>query len=264
MNLPALLPPFAGSAVACRRPGGGRLFLFDSLPSTNRWALEHAAELRHGDAVRAIRQTAGRGRFERVWLSPGDRGLALTLLLCPPRRADWLAERSGFAAALAVRDVLAAFGLPARVKWPNDVVVRGRKIAGILAERADPAGPVALGIGLNVNLTRTDFRGTKLMQPATSMRLEAGHAFEIAAVCERLRRAFALRWRRLQAQGPQGIRRAWARHDFLKGKIVTVQGPSNSAVGSYAGMDDDGRLILRIGRESRLFWSGDVSVAPES
>jgi BirA family biotin operon repressor/biotin-[acetyl-CoA-carboxylase] ligase len=239
--------------------------MFESLPSTNGWALGHADSLQHGDALCAIRQTAGHGRFERKWISPADRGLTVTILLRPPRRADWMAQRSGFAAALAVRGMLAAFGLPACVKWPNDVLVGGRKIAGVLAEREGPDGPVALGIGVNVNLTRTDFRGAKLLYPATSMRLEAGRKFVVADVCRGLLDGFDAWWLKMKQQGPQCLRRAWARHDFLRGRIVTVSGPAGSDTGRYAGMDEEGRLALRLaGGETRLFWSGDVSVTPES
>ena len=264
MNVPETKRPAARPPRA-RRAASRRLFLFESLPSTNRWALDHAFELRHGDAVRAILQTAGRGRFERVWISPGDRGLAVTLLLRPPRRKDWMAQKCGFAAALAVRDTLFALGLPAQLKWPNDVMVRGCKIAGILAERNDPAGPVALGIGVNVNLTRADFHGAELLYPATSMRIETGRAFDVASVCKRLLRRFDLWWRKMDTHGPPCIRQAWARHDYLLDKTIAVRSPAEHVVGRYAGMDDEGRLILaRPGEEVRLFWSGDVSLAPQS
>lgn len=249
------------------QPGsaGRSLLIFESLPSTNRWALDNAAALRHGDAVRAIRQTAGHGRFERVWLSPGDRGLALTIVLHPPRSMDWMAQRSGFAAALAVRDTLSFFGLPAQLKWPNDVVVGGRKIAGILAERDDPAGPVALGVGLNINLTRADFRGATLLYPATSMRIETGRQFDVTAVCLRLLRRFDAWWRRMEKLGAPCIGRAWARHDFLRNRSITVHSPAGAAAGRYAGMDDEGRLILaKPGGEVCAFWSGDVSLRSPS
>lgn len=115
----------------------GRLFCFEALPSTNTWAAQNAAQLRHGDIVTAARQTAGRGRFDRSWVMPTDSGIALTAVLRNVEPAEVRANL-GRAAALAVRACLAGFSVEAQVKWPNDVMARGRKICGILAEMISP------------------------------------------------------------------------------------------------------------------------------
>jgi len=240
----------------------GRLLVFDELPSTNQWLLDHAAECRHGDAVRAVAQTAGRGRFGRQWLAPPDRALALSVLLRPEDPARLPAAWVGALAAVGIRNMLERHGLAGRLQWPNDVFVAGRKIAGILAEQDSASPSLVLGLGINVNLTDRDFAHRPLRQPATSMALEAHHDFDVPTVAADLLAALEAAIRAFDAEGPAWVLRQWSAYDALaKGQTIDVQTPDGPASGAYRGMDEDGRLVLAAADgEPRRYWSGDVSL----
>jgi BirA family biotin operon repressor/biotin-[acetyl-CoA-carboxylase] ligase len=246
------------------RPGkglwGGRLLRFAALPSTNTWALAHAAELQNGDVIRALVQTQGRGRFERPWHAPARRALTFSFVMT--NVAPEPATGVGMASALAVRDCLAALGLPALLKWPNDVLVHNRKIAGILCERDDSTGTTVTGIGLNVNLTRRDFRAIpRILFPATSMRLEAGREFSPAVILRKLLHHLSIHLQQTQTEGLPGIVARWTPHDALRGRRLAVQTPDHMIEGVCAGLNPDGSLKLTVapGRTLAL-WSGDVTM----
>jgi BirA family biotin operon repressor/biotin-[acetyl-CoA-carboxylase] ligase len=240
---------------------GGRLLTFASLPSTNQWALDNAALCRNGDVVRAVSQTAGRGRFDRTWLSPAGRCLTISAVIGCDVLNDFLLSAMSRIGALAVREVLAGHALPAMVKWPNDVMLRGRKIAGILAERRGREDALVVGIGLNVNMSQEDLCGTPLPYPATSMAEQSGRAFDVAVLCAALVRQLE-RTIDLAQEGRQTfLLQAWEPHDYLTGRDIRVSTPDSGVYGRYAGISANGelRLVEADGRERR-FLSGDVSL----
>jgi len=220
---------------------GARLLIFESLGSTNRWTLDHLTELTHGDVVRAVRQTAGRGRHDRHWIAPDDRGLAISVALKDvPGRVPTTAFNQ--APALAVRDALTPYGLTCMVKWPNDVFVLDYKICGILAESSRDG--IVVGIGLNVNLTDADFACVVLNQPATSMSLELGGVFDVAKVCTDVVTQLQVQFDRLGDHGMQPMLDDWASCDWLTGFRVRVTAESGELEGRYTGLSADGRLTL--------------------
>jgi BirA family biotin operon repressor/biotin-[acetyl-CoA-carboxylase] ligase len=255
---------------------GGQLTIFDSLPSTNRWILDNAGKLTDGDVVRAISQTAGRGRFERPWFSPPGKCLTFSIAVIPRSVDTSFSPILCPSAALAVRGVLEEYGVSASLKWPNDVLVDGRKICGILAETAPPSsntadnqkGPVgtavlALGIGLNVNMTASHFSSHALDQPATSMFIETQRELTVETVFASLLSKLEKTLVRPDAGTISGsaIVEAWKPHDCLAGQRIEVSTHDGGIEGDYVGMDGEGRLCLTddSGRH-RVFWAGDVSV----
>lgn len=237
---------------------GARLFVHATLPSTNRWIIENAGDHEHGDVVRAERQTDGRGRAGRSWLAPEDRGLTLSVAV---RDTDpGLAPNLTQAAAIAVRRTLSAYEIASALKWPNDVMATGdMKIAGILAERSPTENLVALGIGLNVNLSDTDFAGIVLRQPASSMNLVAGGTYDVAQVCEALLHELEQVLNDLLTHGRAALITDWTAFDWLGGHRVIITDGDARVEGVCGGLADDGRLRLtdEAGRE-HLFWSGDA------
>lgn len=238
----------------------GRLLAFESLPSTNQWVLDNVRDCRHGDIVLARSQTDGRGRFDRSWCAVPDRSLTLSAVLMPSSPGKPIPPSVCQAAAVAVRRTLSEHGIEGELKWPNDVVVAGRKTAGILAETEPDTGTVALGIGLNVNMTGEDFEGRDLLQPATSMMIETGSAFDLpvvrAILVAQLETALDI------AEDSMALLlEQWARADFLSGKRINVLGPGGTVAGAYAGLDSDGRLLLvDDAGTTHTFQTGDVSV----
>ncbi|TPW03436.1 MAG: BirA family transcriptional regulator, biotin operon repressor / biotin-acetyl-CoA-carboxylase ligase [bacterium] len=204
---------FAGSiqAVVQRSRHVTRVHFHETIGSTNAAALELAkAGAPHGTLVIAEQQTAGRGRMGRRWESPPGVGLWFSWVLRPP-----LPLASGFlvtvAGALSVVDAVARLaGRVAHVRWPNDVLVGERKLAGILAEatgQGEQLEAIVLGMGVNVNQSGADFPAG-LDGLATSLFLESGHAFDrslvLAAIIESFEFSYGVVTGRAVAVGADG------------------------------------------------------------
>ena len=233
--------------MGSERASAPRIQAYETLGSTNTEALALA---RSGEAgplwITAARQTAGRGRRGRVWVSePGN--LHASLLLTDPSRPEQAAELS-FVASLALRDALAALApsLATRLalKWPNDLMLAGAKLAGILleAERA-PERPLTVVIGIGVNCAHHPETDS---YPATHL---AAHGVTIAPVelLPRLADTMAARlaqWER--SAGFAAIRAAWLAHAMGVGSEIRVQLPDRALEGRFETLDDGGRLMLRL------------------
>ena len=225
-------------------PPAYRLVALDVVDSTNEEARRLAAAgAEPGTLVWAQRQSRGRGRRGRSWLSPRG-NLYCSLLLrpeCPPAEVAKLC----FVAGLAVGDALSEFlpeGLRISHKWPNDVLVEGRKTAGILLESATAGGAnwawLVIGVGVNVasHPARTEY-------PATSLAAEGAEA-QVAAVLEAYVRRLDCWLGRWRCEGFAPVREAWlARAEGLGGP-VEVRLPSETLTGTFAELDVDGALIL--------------------
>jgi BirA family biotin operon repressor/biotin-[acetyl-CoA-carboxylase] ligase len=205
------------------------------IDSTNTRARELAAAgAPHGTLVTADEQRAGRGRQGRTWSAPPGRALLSSLVLRdPPRLLPLLA-------GVAVAEVAEGAGAPAQVKWPNDVLVDGRKVAGILVEGRPQERWAVLGIGLNVALRPEDFP-PQLRDTAATLGLEPGAVpATLAALLEALERW--LEW------PPEVVLDAVRRRDALRGRRITW----SAGEGIADGIDGDGRLVIRVGDGSRV------------
>jgi BirA family biotin operon repressor/biotin-[acetyl-CoA-carboxylase] ligase len=195
-------------------------------------------------------QTAGRGRLGRRWVEAPGTAVVVSVLLRPPpeRRAPELSLVAALAVALAVED---ATGLAAQIKWPNDVLLARRKVAGILAELRDAV--VILGIGLNVNQTRDELPLDARVAPA-SLRTIDGRVRDreevLTLVLHRLDRCYGA-WR---AGGLDAIYDDLGARDFLRGRRVTVDG----VAGVASRIDRDGRLLVAGEAGPLLVESGEV------
>lgn len=240
---PACLQRLLRSAVF-----GHRIFYYPSIGSTNDRALElAAAEEPEGGLVLAEEQTAGRGRRERTWWSTPYAGIYASLILRPAMPAT-RAPLLTFMAAVAVADALNEHtGLKARIKWPNDVLVGGRKIAGVLGEvRGNDAEvrEMVVGFGVNVNHAAADFPEA-LRDLATSVRLERGAPLDRAPLLASILEGFERRYARLLRDGPSTLLKEWESLSALApGAPVTVAGPTGRIDGNFAGIDAEGGLLL--------------------
>jgi BirA family biotin operon repressor/biotin-[acetyl-CoA-carboxylase] ligase len=225
---------------------GVRLIVFDSVGSTNAEALSKARLGERGPLwVTAARQTAGRGRRGRAFVS--ERGnLFASLLLTDPSSADRAAELS-FVGALALHDAvceLAPTLAPRlRFKWPNDMICDGAKLAGILVEGEGTSGrPLAAVVGIGINCA---CHPAGLAYPATDL-AAAGAAVRPEMLFRALSRAMPLRlaeWDR--GRGFAGIRAAWLARAMGLADIVRVSLPERELEGRFESLDQAGRLLLR-------------------
>lgn len=235
---------------------------YDSLPSTNteaaRQAISGASE---GLCVVAREQTEGRGRQQRVWLSPPDAGLYFSLVLRPRM------EVSGWPlltlmAALAVTDALAeTCGLATDIKWPNDIYAAERKLGGLLAEIIETPQGRACILGIGLNLKESAFP-EELRESAVAVETLTGSAPDVERLLESLTRSLALRYEALQSTG--GAERTldeWSEHSsYAKGKRVRVALEGKTLIGITRGLERDG--ALRVETESgelRIIRAGDVT-----
>ncbi|GIV85649.1 MAG: hypothetical protein KatS3mg052_2656 [Candidatus Roseilinea sp.] len=237
----------------------------------------HGAD--EGLVVLADEQTAGRGRAGRAWYSPPGQSLHLSILLRPdlhPRRIGWLT----MIGALAVCEIAEATAsaqpadshsrastlsaplrpgwdaLQFRLKWPNDVLLNGRKVAGVLVESSligDRLEYAVLGIGLNVN-TRFDDAPEEVRQRATSLREALGQAVDRDVVLQRLLAAFGARYAML----PASPLADYLRYLDTLGRRVRLQVGDEVVVGDAARVEDDGALVVMTDNGERVVTFGDL------
>ncbi len=241
----------AGDLREPRLPPVYRLHSHDSLTSTMDEARRLAeAGAEDGTLVWAREQSAGRGRLGRSWASPRG-NLYLSLVLrpeCPPGEAAQL----GFAAALALGEAIGSVSPPVDVtyKWPNDVLLNGRKVAGLLLEsRSTPEGGLdwlVLGLGANVASYPKESR-----YPATSLRFEGvPRDVDEVDLLEAFGRAF-LNWAsRWLEDGFAPLRTAWLRHAERLGEEIEVRLPNQTLTGVFRDLDAEGHLLLE--RDGRV------------
>jgi len=238
---------------------------FDSLPSTNTEAARQASlGAREGLCVVAREQTAGRGRRERAWVSPKDSGLYFSIVLRPLTDArEW--PLITLAAAVAARDALEdSCALQADIKWPNDLLARGRKLCGILAETVESAQGRAVVLGVGVNLTNRAFP-PEILATATSVEEETGRAPDPAQLLEALMRQLARRYEELHAgDGAALILREWeARSTYARGRRVRVALAEETFEGTTRGLEPDGALRVETDERIRVVRAGDVTAVRE-
>ncbi len=221
------------------RRGAVRLKEVDSTQNEARRLAEAGAP--EGTVVRAEHQTRGRGRFGRAWLNEPGSGLLVSIILrphvdCP--RLPQLSLVAGVAVAQAIRN---ESGLPATLAWPNDLLIGGRKVAGVLAEStvSREGVVVILGIGLNVNQTR--FPG-ELTGRATSLVLEAGRAFDRERLLETLLDRLEAWYRRWLGDGFAPVREAWRAASATLGRRVAA---GEGEDGVALDLAEDGALLVR-------------------
>ena len=206
--------------------------------------------LDEGAIVVADHQTAGRGRLGRSWEAPAGTALLFSLLLKPP--ADRRAPELSLVAGIAVADSLErSLGLSVQIKWPNDVMLRRKKIAGCLAEARD--GAVILGIGVNVNQTRDE-----LPEHAGSIRTLTGREADREELLSSLLDDLGSRYADWKAGGLDAVYEGLGPRDFLRGRHVSVDGTS----GVVTMIDREGRLEIAVGHDELVtVESGEVTYA---
>jgi BirA family biotin operon repressor/biotin-[acetyl-CoA-carboxylase] ligase len=230
--------------------------------STNERLLQQAtAGTVHGHALFAEYQSAGRGRRGDVWVAPPGSGLCVSLgwrFDAPPATMSALGLAVGIAVARAVDDLGLA---EVRLKWPNDVLYDGRKLAGILIEmRAEHGGPstVVIGIGLNVHIPARVRAG--ISQPVVDLHEALGRAPARNRIAARLLEALTQRLADFSRAGFAPLAAAWAHYDGLAGRRVQLELPGRAVVGMARGVDPTGMLLIEQEDRTEAFLSGHVRV----
>lgn len=245
-------PPGTGAADDPAQTAGFRINRFRTLDSTNAEALRRGAV--PGEAYLAVSQTAGRGRIGRSWHSPPG-NLHATLVASMPAGRN--PAHLAFVAGVAVRDALAEMAPEARftLKWPNDVLCGGRKLAGILIEAGERG--YAVGVGINLVAVPPD---TAVNVPATHLKAVSGRNIPPEAILGAVCRALSAWHGTWESQGFGPLRTAWLASAHRIGDTIAAStGTGNRIEGRFAGLDDDGALLVEdaVGRRHTIA-AGDV------
>jgi BirA family biotin operon repressor/biotin-[acetyl-CoA-carboxylase] ligase len=262
--LPSDLAAGLDASASRRGPLGTPVYYFSEIGSTNDVAATLAERgAAEGTLVLASAQTAGRGRLGRQWHSPPDAGLYASLILRSAAAAPFLTLAGGVAVAQGVR---AATGLPAEIKWPNDLVIsdrtrpsRRRKLAGILAEAsssADGVQYVVLGIGINIKAAAYP---PELTDKASSLETELGRSVDGGAVLGETLAALEDMLMSLREGHAAGVLDAWRRlAPSANGAHVEADVRGARVHGVSEGIDDSGALMVRVNGQLERVLSGEV------
>jgi BirA family biotin operon repressor/biotin-[acetyl-CoA-carboxylase] ligase len=218
---------------------------FESLDSTNLEALRQARRgAAEGLCVIARQQRAGRGRQGRTWSSPKNAGFYCSIVVRPRLNVTQLPLIT-LATAVAVHDAMVDRGLPADIKWPNDILVGEKKICGILAEATETISGLAIVVGIGINLTSGNFPDD-VADVATSIEAETGNIVSPAVIERSVLKFFGYFYERLTDGGRSEILTAWARRStYYSNRPVRVALQGTVIEGITDGLDQYGGLRVR-------------------
>lgn len=243
---------------------GRKIHLLESAFSTQMEAIQLAEEgADAGTLVIADMQTNGRGRLGRNWFSPAGKGIWMSLILRPElpiRQMPQLTLLTGVAVCSAIRNVT---GLTAGLKWPNDILIEGRKICGILLEAATEDNQVRYciaGIGIDVNMSEQDYP-EELRSIATSLKMEAGSSVSRSRLIGEVMNELEKRYIQYEQEGFSPILKEWEALSASIGKQVRSVSLHDVIEGTAIGLDESGGLIVLTneGRQTTIF-SGEVEI----
>lgn len=242
-----------------------RIVHFSAIDSTNRFLLEEN-DLPGGTVVWADYQSAGRGRFNRSWQSPPGDALLFSILLREPYCAI----------SLSVYPLLAAVGVYAglrsvlpednalSVKWPNDILLNGKKVCGILAQsrmKGARCESLVVGIGLNVNQAKDFFQDN--LKNASSIFLETSRQMDRFEILRRVLVEIDHLLTELSVSGRSVIMEKWSSACDSVGQMIVIHDGKETVSGYFRGVASDGAMRLETGSGMRTFYAGDVSVVKE-
>jgi BirA family biotin operon repressor/biotin-[acetyl-CoA-carboxylase] ligase len=252
------------SQLGKTRVVGRDIRVFEETTSTNDVVEKLARDgVNEGVVVFAESQIKGRGRLGRKWISPARKGLWFSVLLRPDLRPQETTQLT-VASATALRSAIQTqTGLRPEIKWPNDILICGKKVAGILTELSaelDRVKHVILGIGVDVNQTAKDFP-PDLRRVATSLRIETGQAIDRAELATEVLRELDRDYAQICAGEFAAVADEWEAHCTTIGKSVAIQIGERRVRGCAESLDDDGALLLRTehGHLERIV-GGDVTL----
>lgn len=223
-----------------------------------RMAMEGAAE---GTVVIAEEQLKGRGRLNRHWHSPSSSGVWMSIILRPNIPIQKAPQLTLLTAVAIVQGIIEATSLSSQIKWPNDILMSGKKVTGILTElvaESDRINSVIIGIGINVNQEKEDFP-EELQEIATSLSLEAGKKFDRAVLIRSIFQKLEQLYKLYLTDGFQPVKHLWEKYSVTIGRMVTAKTLTENIYGKALGITDDGVLLIE--DEQRIIhqiFSGDI------
>jgi len=238
-----------------------QILTFDKLNSTNKYALENIKSLDANTIIQAKTQDSGRGRFNRKWISDKDNNCYISFILKPDIKFQKHFPNLTQYLSIVLCKTLEAYNLQPNIKWPNDVQINGKKIAGILSEVSfsKEFNGIVLGIGVNLNLTNEDILSINI--PATSLNLELNKTIDSDKFIKELCENFYTGYENFLKNGFSIFRSEYISKCNFIGKEISIKNPEPILLGTALNICDDGSLeVLQKNGEIKKIISGDVSL----
>jgi BirA family transcriptional regulator, biotin operon repressor / biotin---[acetyl-CoA-carboxylase] ligase len=240
----------------------GRHFVYsEEVSSTNSVLLEKQNKFNlNGTVLLAEKQSEGKGRKDRTWLSAKGQNLTFSILLTDKKLIAKNINFLNFAASLSTGFTLEnLYQLKAEMKWPNDVLVKGKKIAGILLESSSSGSSVErLIIGIGINLNQSVFQGSFKIEP-TSVLIETGETVEREIFLADFLNIFEENIKRVK-ENPEVILQEWRSRCLMIGERITIEERGKIRSGIFDDIDNNGYLLFRSGGQVETIHFGDVSL----
>lgn len=233
---------------------------FKTVDSTNTWALEHFEELEDGTIVLAESQTNGRGRFSRKWVSEDCENIYLSFVL-KPEKQDFAVNFTQYLSVVTAK-IINQYGVRSEIKWPNDVLLNGAKVSGILCEawrKQNVTKGFVLGIGVNLNMPESVLN--QIERPATSLNMATGIDVHREEFLEKLVEEFFLNYENIVEQGFSFIKKDYIDLINFIGKAVKIQQKDGTQIVEYTAkaIDECGNLVvIDLNGEEQTIYSGDL------
>jgi BirA family transcriptional regulator, biotin operon repressor / biotin---[acetyl-CoA-carboxylase] ligase len=233
---------------------------FETLSSTNTWAKENAPQFDPSSMtlITANEQTAGRGRFHHQWLSPKNSNLYASFCFIVPPHFPYLSQLSTFF-SLITSFTLESFSFKPKIKWPNDLLLSEKKVAGILCETSiiENNCYAIIGVGLNINTSLEEIK--KIDRPATSLTLETGKNYSINAILEQLQNGISLNLDLFLNKGLAPFLDDYrTRLNLVEGQAFSMNTSQGKISGIYRGLNPDGSITLELANNVlKKFYSGE-------
>lgn len=235
---------------------------FETLDSTNTTAkilAEQNAD--EGTVVLAEQQLAGKGRMGRHWVSPYGMGLYFSIIIRPKIPVNQASQLTLVIAAVIAQLLNNKYNIPAKIKWPNDILVNGKKVCGILVEMSsdiDRINYAVIGIGINVNNNLDSLSMITTNLVPTSLLLETGLRTNRAQIFAELLNKLENAYIEFIESGFEEFKQIWETYAYSIGRLITVETTVENYKGILSGIDKSGALILNINGQKKLIYSGEI------
>lgn len=243
---------------------GQEIYYYDSVTSTQSIAQELASKgVPEGTIIVADEQTGGRGRMARTWYSPKETGIWMSLILRPKISIQRTPQLTLIAAVAIVQAIEEVTGLSPHIKWPNDILINGKKVVGILTElqaEADQVHSVIIGMGINVN-QNVDHFPEHLLSIATSLAIEKGQSITRAELIQKILLRFEGLYFQYLKHGFKPIKLLWESYAISLNKFITARTLSGAIKGKAIGINDEGVLLIETdeGKIEHIY-SADIEI----
>lgn len=243
---------------------GCSVYFYESVTSTQQIAKEYAINgAKHGTLIVADEQKAGRGRMVRKWHSPKGTGIWASFILRPDIQITHASQLTLLTAVAVVQAIKEVTGIIPDIKWPNDILINGKKICGILTElqaEENRIQSVIIGIGINVNQTKTDFL-EDIRDTATSLKIELCKTVDRTLLIQKLCFTLEQLLNLYLSDGFAPIKRLWETYAVSIGKQITARTLNGTYQGLALGINDDGVLLLKqADGEIKEIYSADIEI----